>query len=139
MEARIGCAAAFGERHFGQARLKDARRTKCLVRMAERVVRHPGGTLPHKLAKKDLKAFYNLMNQEAVTHTEVLATHREQTFAAMRAHTGTVLVIHDTTELDYSGLHSVGTLGAIGNGGGRGYLCHNSLAVAAGSKEVLGL
>jgi hypothetical protein len=30
-------------------------------------------------------------------------------------------------------------LGQIGNGGGRGYKCHNSLAVTAESREVLGL
>ena len=34
---------------------------------------------------------------------------------------GTVLGIHDTTELDYSGL-SIPQLGQIGNGSGRGYL-----------------
>lgn len=139
MEAQSSCASAFAEREFGGACLKDRRRTACLVRIGEQLVKHPGGTLPAKLRKKDLKACYRLMNQEAVTHKQVLAPHHQQTLARMQAQTDTVLVLHDTTPMDYSGLKSIKTLGPIGNGGGRGYLCHNSLAVVAGSKEVLGL
>ena len=53
--------------------------------------------------------------------------------------TGTVLLIHDTTEVDFSGLGSVDDLGPIGNGGRRGFLCHNSLAYDYQQREVLGL
>jgi hypothetical protein len=42
---------------------------------------------------------------------------------------GVVLVIHDTTELDFSGLSSMTDFGPIGNGGCRGLLCHNLLVV----------
>jgi hypothetical protein len=55
---------------------------------------------------------------------------------------GVVLVIHDTTEIDFSGLDSVADLGSIGHGGNgacRGYLCHNSLAYDYQAGEVLGL
>src|SRR6202040_3497769 len=74
-----------------------------------------------------------------VTHTRVLASHYQHTRLRMEQTPGVVLVLHDTTELDYSGLDSIATLGPIGNGGRRGYLCHNSLAVALDQKEVLGL
>jgi hypothetical protein len=51
-----------------------------------------------------------------------------------------VLVIHDATELDYSSLASLALeLGQIGEGHGRGYICHNVLAVDAATGEVLGL
>lgn len=139
METQRSCAEDFAQQHFGGACLKNRRRTACLQRTVVQMIKHPGGTLPAKLPKKDLKAFYRLMNQEAVTHEQVLAPHREETLTQMRAETGAVLVIHDTTPLDYSGLKSIASLGPIGNGGGRGYLCHNSLAVRAGTKEVLGL
>jgi hypothetical protein len=56
----------------------------------------------------------------------------------MEACDGVVLVLHDTTVLDYSGLLSV-HLARVGNGNGRGYLCHNSLAVDPQQHEVLGL
>src|SRR5271154_5727886 len=121
--------ATFGEAHFGGAKLKHRRRTKCLVRIADRIYRHPGGTLPAKLHDpKDYKAMDRLMNRPEVTHAAVLEPHRQRTLERMRQADSVVLVLHDTTELDYSGLLSISNLGSIGNGGRRGYLCHNSLA-----------
>ena len=48
-------------------------------------------------------------------------------------------MIHDTTELDYTSITSLTGLGQIGTGGGRGYLCHNTLAVEVRTRTVLGL
>lgn len=97
--------------------------------------------MPNKLRNPmDLKALYRLLSADAVTHEAVLAAHIERTLECMRAHDGAVLNIHDTTELDYSGLKTIGDeVGQIGNGGGRGYKCHNSLAVSADSREAIGL
>jgi len=105
------------------------------------MTKHPGGTLPDKVRNPaNLKALYRLMDNDAVTHGSVLQSHVRRTVDRMRAHQGVVLNIHDTTELDYSGLMSLReALGQIGNGGGRGYKCHNSLAVTAESRAVLGL
>ena len=122
----------FGEEHFGAAQLGDHRRTKRLVQLADKMVMHPGGTLPDKIDDPaSLKALYRLVNREEVTHATVLAPSRERTLRLMREVEGTVLVIQDTTELDFSGLASLEGLGAIGNGGCRGYLAHNALAVVA--------
>lgn len=130
----------FGEAHFGNVVLGDRRRNARLVQLADRMVQQPGGTLPDKCKKPaDLKALYRLMDAAAVTHAAILEPSRERTFNLMRAHSGTVLIIHDTTELDYTGLLSVEGLGQIGNGGGRGYECHNSLAVTAETAQTLGL
>src|SRR5260370_38023721 len=63
----------------------------------------------------------------------------QRTLAHMRQATGLVLVLHDTTELDYSGLHSIADLGPIGGGLNRGFLCHNSLAFDLQRHEVIGL
>jgi hypothetical protein len=132
--------ASFGEKNFGGANLKHERRTKCLVRIADLIFRHPGGTLPVKLhAPRDYKAMDRLMNRDEVTHATVLETHRQRTLERMRQTKDVVLVLHDTTELDYTGLRSIPNLGSIGNGGRRGYLCHNSLAVDPQRHEVLGL
>jgi hypothetical protein len=130
----------FGEVNFGQAVLGHKRRTKCLVRIAEQIYRHPGGTLPMKLHDpKDYKAMDRLMNRPEVTHAAVLESHRQRTLAQMRQAKGVVLVLHDTTELDYSGLRSITDLGPIGGGYNRGYLCHNSLAFDPERHEVIGL
>ena len=69
----IANGPTFGERHFGAAELGDQRRTRRLVQLADRMVMHPGGTLPQKLAKPaDLKAMYRLMDTDAVTRAERL-------------------------------------------------------------------
>lgn len=141
MQATRMTSAHWGEEHFGDAQLGDVRRQRRLVTLATQMAKHPGGTLPDKLKNPaDLKALYRLMDSDAVTHEAVLQPHINCTVDRMRAHDGVALVLHDTTELDYSGLNSLkDELGQIGNGGGRGYKCHNSLAVTAESREVLGL
>jgi hypothetical protein len=132
--------ASFGERHFGAALLGHRRRTQCLVRIANQIYRHPGGTLPAKLHEpKDYKAMDRLMNRPEVTHTAVLQPHFQHTRQQMHQTPGVVLVLHDTTELDYTGLRSITDLGPIGGGLNRGYLCHNSLAFDPQRHEVLGL
>lgn len=132
-------ARSFALDHFGRAQLGHQRRNECLVRIAEKICRHPAGTLPQKLADtNDYKAMDLLMNREEVTHASVLAPHYLRTREKMAAVQGVVLILHDTTDLDFTGL-SIPQLGPIGNGGGRGYLCHNSLAVDPANREVLGL
>jgi len=130
----------FAERHFGKAQLGNRARTARLVDLAERLTRHPGGTLPEKLkSPAALKATYRLMERKEVTHSAVLQPHREETLRRIAQHEGRVVIIHDATELDYSGLRSLQGLGHIGNGTRRGYLCQNSLAVEPQQREVLGL
>ncbi|HEY1858950.1 MAG TPA: transposase DNA-binding-containing protein, partial [Gemmataceae bacterium] len=131
---------SFGETHFATAQLGHKVRNRCLVKIADRIHRHPGGTLPHKLHDpKDYKAMDRLMNRAEVTHAAVLQPHVERTLALLRQADGPMLILHDTTELDYSGLTSIADLGSIGGNLGRGYLCHNSLAFDPQQRQVLGL
>lgn len=130
----------FGEDHFGNVNLGDRRRNARLVQLADLMVQHPGGTLPDKYkSPADLKALYRMMDCPAVTHAAVLESPRQRTLELMRASLEPVLIIHDTTELDFTGLSSLPGLGQIGNGNCRGYECHNSLAVGAKTGVVLGL
>ncbi len=132
--------ATFGQENFGAAKLGNSARTRRLVRLADQILAHPQGTLPDKLPRrKDLKAFYRLMALRQVSHEAVLAPHRDLTRRRMADEGGTVLFLHDSTELNYSGLLCAAELGHIAGGKGRGFLCHNSLAVAAGGRRVFGL
>lgn len=132
--------ASFGTLHFGTAQLGDIRRTRRLVLVADAIVQHPGGTLPQKIhGPASLDDLYRLANRKEVTHAAVLEPHRQRTLEAMRAHAGPILNIHDTTELDYTSLLSLTGLGQIGNGSGRGYECHNTLAVDAHTGATIGL
>ena len=130
-----------GQAIFGHAQLGDQRRTARLVETFNLMRRHPGGTLPDKLSvPADLRAFYRLCDADDVTHEAIVAAARQHTLARTADCPGAVLVIHDATELDYTSLTSLADdLGQIGTGTNRGYICHNVLAVAADTGDVLGL
>ena len=136
----LGSAETFGTLNFGGAKLGHVGRTRRLVGSADLMVQHPGGTLPKKFSDPaNLDGFYRLANRKEVTHEAVIAPHCQRTIDLMRQADAPVLTIHDTTELDYSGLTSVTGLGQIGNGKRRGFLCHNTLAVSGDDGTVIGL
>jgi hypothetical protein len=131
---------SFGQRHFGHCELGDKRLTNRLIQTADRFLQHPGGTLPDKLNNTaELMGFYRLANNNKVTHAKVIAAHAARTRQLIAQAAGVVLIIHDTSEIDLSGLESVQGLGQIGHGGCRGFLEHNSLAYDPQAGEVLGL
>ena len=66
------------------------------------------------------------------------ATHRQLTHAAMAEHP-VVLILHDTCEIDFTSHTAVADVGPIGDGRGRGFLQHNSLAIVPNTRHVLGL
>ena len=70
--------------------------------------------------------------------TAIQTPHWDQTRRAMGQHP-TVLILHDTTELDVTSHPALDGVGPIGNGSGRGFLQHNSLAVVPEPRQVLGL
>src|SRR5205807_4625259 len=133
---------SFAQANFGQLDLRDKRRTARLVQSVEEMCRHPGGTLPDKLNRPaNLRGFYRLMNRPEITHKVLMDGHTAQTRRAIEnLGSGTVLLLHDATELDYTTMKSLkDRLGQIGQGTRRGYICHNSLAVRADTGETLGL
>ena len=130
-----------GNAMLGHAKLGDRRRVRRAVKVFDQLCRHPGGTFPDKLAAPpDLKALYRLMRRPEVTHQALIEALRTYALKNIAACEGTVLLLHDATELDYTSRKSLAKdLGQIGTGGGRGYICHQVLAVAAKTKSVLGL
>jgi hypothetical protein len=137
----ISPARSFGQTNFSGAQLGDARRTKRLVAVADLMTRRPGGSLPQKLSNpKDLKAFYRLMDCDQVTHQSIFDPHRQATLKEIEQCQSTVLILHDATELDFTGHASlVDQLGQIGSGKRRGYIAQNSLAVDSQTRRVLGV
>jgi hypothetical protein len=133
----------FGQLHFGRSDFGDARLSRRAVLSAAAILQHPGGTLPHKLPANELLAFYRMANNPKVTHAKMIQGHRQVVFEQMQLVAGdagdrVLLMISDTTEVDWSGLESA-DLGSIGNGGGKGLLCHNVLAYDYDNHLVLGL
>jgi hypothetical protein len=136
-------AVHFGLEHFGKADLGDVRRTRRLVHSANAIMTRPGGSLPQKLRDwSELHGLYRLLRRPEVTHQRVLEPHRQRTLELMRQ-TPLVLLLHDTTELDYSSHLALEDLGPVGNGrrdghDSNGLLCHNTLAITP-DRRVLGL
>lgn len=141
MSTQYDMDISLGQTVFGHAQLGDQRRTARLIATFDRMQRHPGGTLPDKLASPaDLRAFYRLCDCEDVTHAAVIDAARQHTLTQIAACGGPVLIVHDATELDYTSLTSLADdLGQIGKGKGRGYICQNVLAIEAETGDVLGL
>jgi hypothetical protein len=136
--AEIGVGSSFGQEHFGGCVLGDKRLTTRAVTTGNAFMRHPGGTLPAKLPSCELFAFYDFANNVKVNHDNVMACHWQRTRDLMERCSGTVLIIHDTTEGDYSGLN-IPDLGPIGNGHCSGMLIHNVLALDYQKREAIGL
>ena len=132
-------AEGFVDHYFADIDLGHQHREACFRKVATQISRHPGGTLPDKLGSPArYAAMDRLMNRPETTHAKVLEAHGRKTRAKMEACAGVVLVLHDTTVLDFSGKKSL-QLARVGNGNGHGYLCHNSLTVDPQRRGVLGL
>ena len=141
MTLNVDGTETLGEAMFGNAELGDRRRTARLVTAFDQLRRHPGSTLPNKLASPhDLKALYRLMDRPEVTHEALMIPLRAYTLNNVAACQGAVLLIHDATELDYTNRQPLAEhLGQIGSGWGRGYITHHVLAVDPQTHSVLGL
>ena len=127
----------WAQSNFGGCELGDKRRTGRLVKVAEEMASNPSASLPCQIEGwGDLKAAYRLFDREEATFEAIASPHWELT--KQRAQ-GRILVIDDTTELDFGGLRSIEGLGPTGNGSGQGFLLHNALMVDADSEEILGV
>ncbi len=121
--------AQWAQSEFALVGLGDQRRTQRLVKIATSLAQRPGGSLPQALPEwKDLKGTYRFFSQPESTPEQIQSPHLERTRARCRE-PGEYLLIEDTSELDYTGHPATEDLGPIGNGGGRGFLLHSTLAI----------
>jgi len=107
----------WAQRNFGGCDLGDKRRNRRLIRIAEQMSANPSASLPGQLPKW---SHWQL--------TREVASDRQR-----------VLVIGDTTELDFGRMRTIAGVGPTGNGTGQGFLLHNAMMVDADNQEVLGI
>jgi hypothetical protein len=131
-------ALLWAERNFASVNLQHRRRTRRLVQSAAAIAAQPERPFPQVFDWNGLRAFYNLCAQEVATLPTIQGPHWQLTRQAMGQH-ALVLILHDTTELDFTDHPSLQGAGPIGDGNGRGFLQHNSLAVLPQPRQVLGL
>ena len=110
--------------------MKDRRRTRRLVGLAEALARGGGGTI-HGMFEDwaQTKAAYRLLDSDSVTHASVCGGHFQEVHRRCRR-PGRYLLIEDTTSLNFTGLADCRGLGPIGDRStrARGLLAHTTLA-----------
>lgn len=119
----------WAQEEFSKASLGDRRRGARLVRVASALARNPGGALHGALPSwAEVKAAYRLLERKEVTHEAVLATHQGRTRDECRR-AGEILLVEDTTSLDFTTHYMTEGLGRIGDDGGSGFHLHSTLAL----------
>lgn len=127
----------WAENEFGGAPLGDKRLSNRLVEIGYDKAMNPGvaysGTVGGDWPK--VKAYYRLIDKpddSAITMSNILLPHREQTIRRMKAE-NTVLCIQDGSSLNYNNLDQCEGLGVIGSNQtgaiSRGLHMHSMLAV----------
>lgn len=113
---------------FAEADLGDARRTQRVIRVATVLAQQPMASLPEACGSAaELKAAYRVLDNEAVTPAELLASHVSATYErAVRV--PVVLAVQDTTEVDWTAHAATTGLGPLGHPKHRGLLVHSTLA-----------
>jgi Transposase DNA-binding/Transposase Tn5 dimerisation domain len=127
-----------GTKSFAAVELGDRRSTQRLIHSAAKIAAHPEKPFTQVFDWNGLRGFYRLCHKETATLSALQAPHWQQTRAAM-AQQPLVLILHDTTEMDFTSHTALKGTGSIGDGKGRGFLQHNSLAVLPQPRQVLGL
>jgi hypothetical protein len=113
----------------------DARLTTRLCRVADALSAQPSASFPIACSTTaELEGAYRFMNNPRVTSDEILAAHHEATAGRARGCEG-VLLLHDTTEMRFSGTARRDGLGPL-HGSDQGFLAHATLAVTADAERA---
>ena len=147
LEAASGLAApGWANQEFGACDLGDPRRTRRLVKIVSDQAAQPSGSYAQAAGgnRHELKGYYRFLNheREELDPEGLLQTHRTQTIRRMMKEK-TVLILQDTTELNFStrpGCKDLGQLGSNQTGAkSRGLDLHSCLAVGGLSGLPLGV
>jgi len=120
---------------YAGAVLGDARRTARVQLVARRLQDDPRTAFPSSLhSTAELEAFYRLVNSSAFGARDIWEPHRQRTLERA-AESETVLVVHDTTAMEFPGRTPRRGLG-VTTEGKHGFLAHASLVVCASATST---
>jgi hypothetical protein len=127
----------WAEQEFGSCQLGDERLTRRLVKVVGDQAAQPQASYAQAAGgqRHELKGYYRLLNnpRPELDLESLLQTHRAQTLRRM-AQESTVLLVQDTTDLNYSTRGGCAGLGQIGTNQtgakSRGLRLHSSLALS---------
>jgi len=119
---------SWAEAEMGGAQLGDARLSRRLVRLVERLAEQPSVSIPAACpGAGETKAAYRLLSHEAVGWRDILAPHLASSARRMGSEP-VVLCLQDTTELDFNG-QAIEGLGPLSYEAQRGMYLHTTYAV----------
>src|SRR5437588_7293890 len=129
----------WAEQTFGGAPLGHVARTRRAVAIASAMAGEPAGSIPaQQHSDAGTKAVYRFCENGHVSYEALMQPHLQATRQQCRQ-VPRVLLIQDTTEVDYQHHPKTKGLGPIGNGSHQGFLLQTVLAVVPGSRQVLGI
>jgi hypothetical protein len=145
----VSSPAQWAQHHFGSIDLEDERRNRRVVQVAAAMASDPSASIPQQNGDwKATKAAYRMFDQPAATFSSLCSGHWQQTRALAQRLASVVLLIQDTTWLDFGSHPATEGLGWCLGGksktGDKGLFLHSVLAVAPRSGQqkharVLGL
>lgn len=120
--------------------LPDKRLRRRMGQMVEQISRAPDKTLPEIFGEwKDTKAAYRFLDNERVTHGELVKGQAADTYQRIsEREEKLVLLVQDSTDFDFSHHRGSQGMGRLENEHMSGFLVHSTLAVS-GQGVPLGL
>ena len=135
----LGADAGWSEREFARSDLPDGRLRERLVRMGKAWEQCPGQPLPAIFpGRAEQQAAYRFLHNGKVAEEDILQPHREALLERCRLH-GTVLLVQDTTTLNYTGLGgSTAGLGPLKEraSSARGLFVHATVGFTEGGRPL---
>jgi hypothetical protein len=125
---------------FGEVELGDPRRRDRVVQVAAAMAEDPEASLPSQMGDPSaLQAAHRLFMNETISFEQLQGPHWQATREEARQRKQ-VLLVQDTTDLNYSKHPKTKGLGAIGRSKkAQGFFVQSVLAVDAQTEEMLGL
>jgi hypothetical protein len=122
---------------------QDPRRVRRFGKVLLSVLTHPGAAIPQACGQwADVTAAYGLAAAGKLTYEHILDAHAQATACRIKkAQVPVILVVQDTTSLNYSGREATEGLGPIGNNADKtqGIFVHSHLCMNAHTGVPLGL
>ena len=128
------------QNEFESIVLGDQRRNERLMKFAARLAQSPSRSIRGACQGWDeTMAGYRLVHSEHLDMPKLLEAHRNAVQQRARECSGDLLLVQDTTELDYSTHKALQGSGPISDKSRRGFFLHNRLLIAEEEALVLGV
>jgi hypothetical protein len=116
---------------LARVRLGDARLDRRLHLLVEQLAQQPPASIPQACGSPAAaKAAYRFFDNQRVKHAKILAGHRQACLERIAGET-LLLVLQDTTSLDYTAHPQTTGLGPLETAKRQGLLVHSALAVSS--------